>query len=563
MVLKPRFFGLFTAFVALFALTPVLAQDDTPRGGTVIINEAPAGAWVRNFNPFAPDPADPTGSLIYEPLILWNPVEGGAPTYWLATDYAYGDDLLSLTFTLRDGVLWSDGETFNADDVVFTFDMIKDNPALDRGALLDFTESVEKVDDLTVRFNLSKVFTQAETVIGRLNIVPEHVWSELEDPVTFTNPEPVATGPFTEVSTFSEQVFEVCRNENYWQEGKPYVDCLRYPAFTGGDPVNLALISGDIDWAGNFVPDIDITYVAANPEDHDYYFWPGGAVVQLYPNTTKAPFDDVAFRRALSMAVDYEDIVDIGMFGYTVPANATGLGPAHETWLSEAALERAADLGLARFEPEAAAAALDEAGYVDADGDGWRDMPDGSPLTFTIQSVSGWPDWASVVQIISQSYQDLGLNATVNFPDFGQWLNNLQTADYDVSIGWSTAGRTPYDFYRNVLDPSLIGDDDLANAQLWARWTSDEATELLSEFTQTADESEQREIVDRLQEIYVENSPAIPLFPGPTWYEYNTGRFTGFPTEEDYYTQGSPWALESRLIVATTIHCVDEASCGQ
>jgi peptide/nickel transport system substrate-binding protein len=63
--------------------------------------------------------------------------------------------------------------------------------------------------------------------------------------------------------------------------------------------------------------------------------------------------------------------------------------------------------------------------------------------------------------------------------------------------------------------------------------------------------------------LYVENMPAIPLFPGPTWYEYTTYRFTGFPTEDNYYAQGSPWERNSAAIVISTIHCIDDSACGQ
>ena len=534
-------------------------DQEIPYGGTVVVSHRAASAWVRNFNPFAPDPINETLDMIHEPLIVWNPVTAGEPTWWLATGYEYSEDLMTLTFTLREGVLWNDGEVFNADDVVFTMNLIHEYPELDRGALWGFVESVEKVDDYTVAFHLSRVFTQAHGRIGELNPVPEHVWSQVEDPVTFTNPEPVATGPFSIVCTFRDQVYELCRNENYWQEGKPYVERLRYPAYPGNEQSNLALVNGEIDWAGHFVPDIENTYVAQDPEHFHYYFWPGGGTVSLYANTTKAPFSDVQFRRAMSMAVDYESVVNIGMYGYTVPAYPVGLGPAHENWVMEEPMARAEEMGLGQYNPEGAAAILDEAGYVDADGDGWRDLPDGSPIEFNVQVVNGWTDWVTSVQIISQNFQDVGLNASVATPEFGDWLDNLQTGSYDVSIGWgTTVTRTPWDGYNDLLDSDLLGEDGRANGITWARWFSDEADALLDAFVATTDEAEQRQIISDIQMLIVENVVFIPLFPGPTWYEYNTTRFTGFPTEENYYAQGSPWRLpNSRLLVATSIHLAE------
>jgi len=536
--------------------TEEMPTEETDDQVIVTVSHRAASVWVRNFNPFAPDPINETLDMIYEPLIVWNPTLGGEPTPWLATGYEYSDDLLTLTFTLQEGVQWSDGEDFNADDVVYTFNLMKENPELDRGGVNALVDTVEKVDDFTVDFNLIDVYSLAHIQIGKVNPVPEHVWVEVDDPVTFTNPDPISTGPFNVVARFEDQVYELCKNENYWQEG-PFVDCLRYPAYPGNEQSQLALVNGEIDWAGHFIPDIDTTYVAADPDNFNYFFWPGGSVIQLYTNTSKPPFDDVEFRRALSAAIDYDSVVDIGMYGYTIKGNPVGLSPAFDTWVNEEAVARAEEMGLNEYNPELAAQILDEAGYVDADGDDWRDMPDGSPIEFEIQVVNGWTDWVTSVQIMTQSFQDVGLNATMVTPEFGDWLNNLQTGSYDASIGWSTAGVSPWEFYYQLMHTSFLV-DDFANGQLWHRWTSPEADELIDSFTATADTEEQANILDQLQMFYVENVVAIPLFPGPTWYEYNTTRVTGFPTAEDYYTQGSPWREpNSRILVALNLRPVE------
>jgi peptide/nickel transport system substrate-binding protein len=557
-------------FVMSLSLSITFAQDsEIPRGGTVLVSEGQQAPFQAVFNPYNPNPTRWTRMTMFEPLIVFNPVNG-EPHYVLATDYAYSDDLMAVTFTLREGVLWSDGEPFSADDVIFTWNLIAENPSFDWHGLLGFVEGVEKVDENTVQFNLQRVYTQAHIILARFWPLPEHQWADVEDPVTFTNAEPVATGPLTDVVAVNEQVLEICRNENYWgvdEAGNqlPYVDCMRQPVYLGNDPANLAAVNGELDWIANFMPDIDNTFVAADPENHHYYFWPGGGTVQLYFNTTMAPFDDVAFRRAASMAIDYQSVVDIGMYGYTLPANPTGLGPINEAWISQEAIDAAAATGQGTYNPDAAMAALDEAGYVDADGDGWRDMPDGSPIEFQVQVVNGWTDWVTSVQIITEGLQAVGLNATVDTPEFGDWLNKLQNATFEASIGWSAAGLTPYDFYRAVLDSTLITPEGVANGSTWARWTSEESDQLLADFVATADEAEQREIMNQMQALYVENIPAIPLFPGPTWYEWNTARFTGFPTQEDYYTQGSTWeeTFGARWIVLNRIHCIDDTSCGQ
>ena len=558
---------LLCVFAVLLLAVGMAGAQMTPRGGTVVVSDGEQLVG-KNFNPYSPDPLNFTNRFIYESLLIFNPVEGGVATPWLASGYSYADDLQSITFDIREGVMWSDGEMLDAGDVAFTFNMFLEDPATDIAAISDFMESVEVVDDMTVQFNLNRTYTLAHELIGSQMIVPEHSWAGVEDKRTFTNEEPVGTGAMTTVAEFNEQSYTLCRNEGYWRmddngEQLPYVDCIRQVLYQGNDPANLALINGELDWVGNFVPDIEQTFIAVNPDKHYYYFWPGGATVQLYPNTSKAPFSDVNFRRAMSMAIDYDAVTSIGMYGYTNPSNAVGLGPRYDSWVSADAVAYADGTGQTRYNPEGAMALLDESGYVDSDGDGMRDMPNGDSIDFKVQVVNGWTDWVTSVQIISQNLQDIGISATVVTPDFGAWFSALQNGEYDVSIGWGTAGNTPYNYFRNLLLSELISDEGTANAETWSRWTSDEADALLSAFTETADMDTHMDIVNQLQMLYVENMPAIPLFPGPTWYEHTTYRFTGFPTEDNYYAQGSPWERNSATIVISAIHCIDDMSCGQ
>jgi peptide/nickel transport system substrate-binding protein len=133
----------------------------------VVIEQAGRGQWVSNFNPLlASAISDGTRQVIYDPMIVYDPLDGGEPTWWLGTGYEYAEDQLSVTFHLREGVLWSDGEDFTADDVVFTFQLIQQFEALDRLGILAFLDSVEKVDDLTVQFNLTDIYSLAHILIG-------------------------------------------------------------------------------------------------------------------------------------------------------------------------------------------------------------------------------------------------------------------------------------------------------------------------------------------------------------------------------------------------------------
>lgn len=308
------------------AATEPAGGDDA---GIMTISVAQQSTWIRNFNPFSADFRFPTINGIYEPLMIYNTVKGELVP-WLATDYAWSADNKKLTFTLRDDVKWSDGEDFTAEDVVFTFNLFKETAGLQgRGGQAMFGDtayvsSVTAPNATTVEFNFSQVFTPGFYDIINQVIVPEHIWADIEDPVKTTNENPVGTGPFTEVTIFQNQVFQVEKNPNYWQPGKPYIQGFRQPAYPGNEQANQATINGENDYAANFIPDIEKTYVSKDPENFGYWFPSVGATVMLYLNTTRAPFDNTDVRKAISMAIDRNQIVQVAMFDYTKPADVTG-----------------------------------------------------------------------------------------------------------------------------------------------------------------------------------------------------------------------------------------------
>jgi peptide/nickel transport system substrate-binding protein len=471
---------------------------------------------------------------------------------WLATEWSFNADNTALTFTLRDGVKWSDGEVLDSADVKFTFDYLKANPALPGTegviSVLPFISSVEAPDAATVVFNFSQVYTPGLYDVAEQNIVPEHIWKDVADPATFANEDPVGSGPFTRVGAFEDQYYEVLKNENYWQEGKPYVEGFRFPAYPNNDAANLATVSGEVDIASNFIPDIQKTYVEKDPENFAYWFPSTGAAVHLYANTTKAPFDDPNVRKALSMAIDRDQIVAVAMYDYTHPADATGLSDAHNNWKDQAVVDSGTWV---QMDVDAANKLLDDAGLA-KDGD-WRKLPDGTPMEYDINVVSGWTDWVSSCQIMAKNFEKVGIKATVQTYDFSAWFDRVQKGDFDLSIGWSSQGATPMNFYRGSMSKLTAKPIGELGAENWHRYTNEQADTLLEQFAATSDEAEQKSIIVELEKLYVEDAPSIPLFPGPQWAEFNSMRFTDYPSEENPYTIPSTYSNTERLILMTTI----------
>jgi peptide/nickel transport system substrate-binding protein len=525
------------AAMAALLVSGCTGERATAPPGVLVVSVEQHSSWIRNFNPLTTAAAVrwPTLAGVYEPLYVFNSVKSEFVP-WLAVGHEWREDNRVLRITTRGGVRWSDGEPFSARDVYFTFNVMRENTALDRRGVWKFLEDVTLVDESTVDFRFQRLYVPGFGEVVAQQIVPEHIWKDLEDPVAFPNENPVATGPFTEVRVFRNQVYELGSNPYYWQEGKPAVEALRFPAFPSNDRANLALVFDEADWAGNFVPAIDRVFVGRSPETHAYWFPLTGSTIFLYANTTRAPFDDVRARKAFSLAVDRDLLVDVALFRYSRPADATALSDAFLSWKDPEALAAGDWVG---YDTERANALLDEAGYKRDDA-GFRVDENGEPLSFEILTVSGWSDWVRAAQVISRGFAEIGVKASVRTYDFGAWFQRVQEGDFDLSLGWSYEGPTPYTFYRWLMASETVEPvGDIAPGN-WHRFGSAAADSVLKAFEGEPDPEGQRRLAAELQRIFVANAPAIPLYPNPSWAEFNTGRFEGFPTAENPYADPSP-----------------------
>jgi peptide/nickel transport system substrate-binding protein len=499
------------------------------------------GTFTRNFNPFSPNVAPLTQQAVYESMLIYNPAAGDTIP-WLAEEWTSAEDGTGLTFSLREGVQWSDGEPLVADDVILTFELQKE---LLGG--FDYLTDVTAVDESTVEFTFDRAYSPALYEIGQQIIVPSHVWSEVEDPAKDTNPEPVGTGPYTEVESFQSQSYDLMPNPTYWQPEKQKIAGVRVLAFAGNEGANLAAANGDVDWAPQFIPDIENSFIAKNPEHNFYWFPSTGSTINWQLNTTKAPFDDIDVRKALSLAVDREQVASIGMAGYTHPADCTGLSDGYLIWKDE---DLAESCGWTTRDVDAANELLDEAGYP-LGADGTRTLPDGSPFAFTFSVGSASSDWLSVGNIIAQNLQDIGVKVTVDAPDWSAVVSSYENGSFESGIVWSNNAPTPYQFFRGAMSTDTVKPVGEQTFENYHRFGLPEADVLLAEFAATGDEDAQRAIVSELQGLYDANAPVIPLFPGPEWGAYTDVRFTGWPNQDSPYATLSTRAPTTVLVLTT------------
>ncbi len=517
-------------------------------GGSVTIVPAPNGVFTRNFNPFlANSSRTGTQGMIYETLLLFNRLDGTAAP-WLASSYSWSQDATSLTFHLRQGVTWTDGKPFTSDDVVYTLKLMQEYPALDGNSLWATLQSVSNPDAQTVTVTFKQPATPMLWYIGgQTYIVPKHIWQNISDPATETNPNPVGTGPFM-LKSFNPQLYVLGKNPHFWQPGKPFVNELRYPAYTSNTSADLLLSQGAVDWTGLFTPNVEKTFVQRDPQ-HNHYWFPSSNVVMLYLNTAKAPFNQLAVRQALSTAIDRQKIDQVAENGYEPPASPTGLVlPLNQKFLDE-------KYSTLDFKTDAAKASslLEMAGFTKGP-DGIYVDKSGNRLAFKIDVVAGWTDWLTSSQIMASNFKAIGIDATVNTLTFNDYISSLAQGDFDTAISWTTAGPTPYFLYNSLLNSSNTAPVGQKATSNWERWNDPATDKLLAQYAGSPDEATQQEALAGLQQIMVEQLPSIPLVYGPTWYEYNTSNFVGWPDKSNPYAMPAPYSAPDAELVAITIH---------
>jgi peptide/nickel transport system substrate-binding protein len=488
---------------------------------------APGTSPQRNFNPFAANKA----VVGYTFETLYQVDQNGCTEHpWLATEYKW-DGTQKLTFTLRDGVKWNDGKPFTADDVVFTYEMIKKNPALDLrgiGPVLDTVTGQGNQVVMTFKSPAVLLFSK----IAMLEIVPKHVWEKEKDPVTFTNSDAVGTGPYT-VKTFNNRQMVLERNPDYWQADKVKVKELRFSKAAQGQTDQLRLERGEYDSNAIFVPDIDKVYVAKDPAHNKYWFAPGG-VISLYLNLTKAPFDDVGFRRALTGGIDRQEIADKAQFGYVDTASQTGLIlPNQKDWLDP----DIADEGKIAFDEDKAKQALEDAGYQDSDGK--RLGKDGKPLHFELAIPSGWSDWLQAGQIVKGDLEKLGIQIDVASPQETVYNADRESGRFDMLFGVYGGDCNIQKDYADPLSSAQsapVGGKAISN---FTRWQDGKTDDLLNQLAAAGDDKSQQEAVHGLQQVMMDQVPNIPLWYGAKWFQYRTARASGWPNEKDPYAASS------------------------
>ncbi|MAU13287.1 MAG: ABC transporter substrate-binding protein [Anaerolineaceae bacterium] len=421
----------------------------------------------------------------------------------LAESWEQSEDGLTWTFNLREGVMFSNGEELTADDVVFTYMRFLDPEGGFSGSKENIGPEgtvVEAVDDYTVTITTPEAVAIAPILLG-LNKATGiiHPDSVEEDGSIIT---PIGTGPFmiSEVEGTSRILLE--RNPNYWQEGLPYLDAVEIIPIPDDTVRETSLLGGEVDWVLAIAPQ-SFEALDANEE----------IIVETAPqlsydyvglNLTREPFDDVRVRQAISYAMDREQICQAAYFGLCDTLTGGPVGSGSPWQFDYTPYADAPDLDKARE-------LLAEAGY-----------PDGFEMEWLPTSAYG--ETVRAAQVIQAQMQQIGIQSTINAPEWAEWLELEGNFMYDAYIcswnGLKDADQYYYLQHRTGLVFNFTG------------FSNPEFDELVDEGRTVSDFESRYDIYQQANEILVDEAPYIFMYNKLEIRAYDTG-VNGFVVRPD------------------------------
>jgi peptide/nickel transport system substrate-binding protein len=478
-----------------------------------------------------------TIGLVYETLFRYDPLTNEF-TPWLAESGEWTSDT-TYELVVRDGVTWSDGEPFTAADVKFTWELGQEAP-INIQTVWSFLDSIEEVDDNTLQFNFSTpAYQQWANYLYGTPMVPEHIWGDLsvEDITSGINENPIGTGPYV-YDTHDQSRMVWVKRDGWWATDVYGMD----PAPTrivdivnGSNNVALGLVlQGGLDLSNNFLPGV-ATLVDGGYGIETYYPEPpymlSANTVWLLMNTTMAPMDDPAFRQAMAYVTDVDQITELVYGNMAAKADPTGLLPPWEQYVDQDVVD---ELGFS-FDIDQARTILANAGYVDVDGDGFVEMPDGSPIELKIIVPFGWTDWMESIRIVANGAQAAGINLEPDFPEFPAYLDAKLNGTFEMMLNNDEQlSNTPWTYYDWIFQNPI---EDVATVQdgNYGRYDNQEAFDLVDQLDQipVEDVEGMSEVISQLQTIYFTDMPLIPLWYNPMFAQYNNSVWTNWPSSEE------------------------------
>ncbi|MFT4110115.1 ABC transporter substrate-binding protein [Propionicimonas sp.] len=523
------------------------APSQTTAAGTAAPKESTLRVWAGSttpitvdFNPFHVDTAlYGTYGPIYEPLFFYNQLSSDAPVPMLGQSFSYSADGKTVTITVKSGVKWSDGEPFTAKDVVFTLGYGPNKT--------DKLLSAKATDDTTVVLTYSTPqFTAESQLLGSTMIVPEHVWSKVDDYMKETNDNPVGTGAYV-VKTTSDASYTFSANPNY-RDAVPITN-VQFLGIDSNQSGQDLLSTGQIDWTGMFI---------ANPDDVTNTGAISTMNQQQDPTTIitcanaslgcKGDQTDPAVRQAINVAIDRSQLAEKAWVNLVGKANpAFVLLPRDQQWLSDASLSespQAANVEQAGQILEAAGYTKDDKGYY---GKG------GKEISLDLFSPDGWTDYNDAAKLIAEQAGKAGIKITPRTVSEAEYWTPVTDGDFQLAMYGLTQSVVAdpfsnYDQYFYGKSTAKVGASP-TRGQNYARYANASVDAAVEAAAATNDAAAKKTAYATIQAQIATDLPYIPVVLNASQAFFNTKNFTGWPTDDNLYADPLPYLSVAPAIV--------------
>ena len=567
--------------VAASACNSSPSSGSASGGGKPLIAEPTTGVtFSQDFNPYDSNSVSSsmgTRTLVNEPLVEYDQLDAtdSGTHYWLATAYAFQNGGKDLQVTIRQNVKFNDGSAFGPADVAATFKALE-NPKMDTtGVPPQASDPTVSGDTVTLHFTNAQ-YTGLFPILGNTYILKASVAQQIAANPTMTIANPIGTGPFM-LKSYSSSLIKWKPNPNYWG-GTPPESEIDTPSIATNAAASDALVSGQLDWAGNDIPNVYPNYVNLNPLTNHAWFAAGSTVTlwfNLNPGNGGATgINEAAVRKAVSYGVDRNALAQLGESGYEQPASSTSalILPNQAAFMpSDGSYKN--DLSISGNVPDAATAKADSlpAGddvYDILTAGGWTapasshyDSATGSfksggncdgsnrancwtkggkIIKFSVYDPVPFSDYWENAALMSQELQPLGMDVTTKpAQGYSDWNTNIssQPSQWQTAIHWGSGGSIPYIQYQNWLDST-----DANSTAHFIGYSNPAAQSALTQYASTdpSNTSALYPIVQQLEKIMSTDVPEAPLLYGADWNVFSSAKYTGWPNQSHPYMNPSP-----------------------
>ncbi|MGB0111904.1 MAG: ABC transporter substrate-binding protein, partial [Ilumatobacteraceae bacterium] len=443
----------------------------------------------------------------------------------LAESWEESNDGLTYTYTLREGLEFSDGEPLTAEDVVYTINRARDEEWANHYSTVANLDAVV-IDERTVEVTTAEPDPRLPAL--DVYVVPKHIYEDIsaDDLVSYDGMDGVASGQYSLSSWRSGQDWTMVENPGWYGDDNG-IDRIVFRVFTNGDAMVAALQAGEID-AAHEIPrsalerlqgDDDIETVSGEQGTFTELAMNGGAggIGDGHP-----ALQDLVVRQAIAHAIDRDVLHERVALGTGSPGTVM-VASANPEWTPELSDDEAFG-----FDPDLANSMLDDAGYADTDGDGVREMPDGSdPLNFRYIERSESDPAPAIREFVTQWLSDIGIGTTVQVMDDDQLYEASITGEYDLFVwAWTPFVDPDPQLSYFTCDQLTTDADDPGNND--ANWCDPHYDELYEQQRVELDHDKRVEIVHEMIEFFHANGTYVVLLQDADPQAYRTDRFEGW-----------------------------------